>query len=153
MGLFENGREANLESCVAMVDQVLNELGHDAAAARHDGVDPPQWSFRQGSAKITVSLIRRDDFTHLYVSAPVMTTDARVDVLKLYRHLLSLHTTDVHGAAFATYRNEIHLVADRSTIDLDLSEVHDIIKRVSNYADHYDDLLVEQFGGRLASSS
>ncbi len=151
MGLFENGREANLESCVAMVERVLRDLGHEAGATRNTGASHPEWSFKHGSAMITVSLIPRDDFTHLRVVAPVITTDARVDVLKLYRHLLSLHTTEVHGAAFATYRNEVHLVADRSTIDLDLSEVHDVIKCVSNYADYYDDRLVEEFGGRLVS--
>ena len=151
MGLFDNGREANLESCVAMIEQVLGDLGHKAGAARRTDAKHPEWSFKHGSAMVTVSLVSREDFTHLRVVAPVITTDARVDVLKLYRHLLTLHSTTVHGAAFATYRNEVHLVADRSTIDLDLSEVHDVIKRVSDYADHYDDLLVEEFGGRLAS--
>jgi len=150
MGLFENGREANLESCVAMVEQVLGDLGHETGSVRNKAVEHPEWCFKHGSAQVTVSLIQREDFTHLRVVAPVITTDARVNVLNLYRRLLSLHTTEVHGAAFAAYRNEVHLVADRSTIDLDLSEVHDIIKRVSDYADHYDDLLVEEFGGRLA---
>ena len=151
MGLFENGRQANLESCVAMVEQVLTDLGHEPGANRITKADHPEWSFKHGSAMVTVSLVSRDDFTHLRVVAPVITTDARVDILKLYRYLLSLHTTDVHGAAFAAYRNEVHLVADRSTIDLDRSEVHDVIKRVRDYADHYDDLLVREFGGRLAS--
>ncbi len=151
MSLFDNGREANLESCVAMVERALGDLGHQTGATRNTDAKHPEWRFKHGSATVTVSLVPRDDFTHLRVVAPVISTDARVDILKLYRRLLSLHATDVHGAAFATYRNEVHLVADRSTIDLDLSEVHDVIKRVSDYADHYDDILVAEFGGRFAS--
>jgi hypothetical protein len=152
MALFENEREANLASCVAMVEGVLTELGHDAAGSRARDADCPQWTFSHGSASVTVSLVPRADFTHLRVVAPVMRTDARVDVLKLYRHLLALHATEVHGAAFATHRNEIHLVAERSTIDLDASEVRDVIRRVRDYADHYDDKLVDEFGGRLAGA-
>jgi hypothetical protein len=39
------------------------------------------------------------------------------------------------------------LVAERSTVDLDPSEVTEIIGRVEKYADTYDDALVEEFGG------
>jgi hypothetical protein len=149
MSLFENEREANERSCVAMIEEVLGELGHDPAASRvQTATGEPGWRFEHGSATVSVSLINRSDFTHLRVVAPVMTTDARVDVLKLYRHLLTLNASEVPGAAFAAYRNEIQLVAERSTIDLDRGEVADMVTRVREYADDYDDKLVTEFGGR-----
>jgi len=149
MSLFENDREANRESSIAMIEGVLRDLGHDPAATRSGTDAEPQWGFEHGSTSVVVALVDREDYTHLRVVAPVMTTDARVDVLKLYRHLLTLHGHEVYGAAFAAFQNEIQLVAERSTIDLDRSEVRDTIERVRDYADHYDDLLVEQFGGRV----
>jgi hypothetical protein len=150
MGLFDNEREANRSSCVAMIERVLSELGHQPDAIR-SGTELC-WNFFHGSASVRVSLVDRDDFLHMRVVAPVMRTDDEVDLLKLYRRLLGLHAEDVCGASFATCDNEIQLVSERSTIDLDLSEVYDIIKRVRDYADHYDNLLVDEFGGQLASS-
>ena len=38
-------------------------------------------------------------------------------------------------------------IPQRPTIDLDSSEVEDLLSRVSHYADHYDDALVAEFGG------
>lgn len=151
MALFENGREANRVSSIAMIEGVLEELGYDPAATRSNDPQQPTWGIGHGSASIVVSLVDRDEFVHLRVVAPVMTTDARVDVLKLYRRLLTLNAEEVHGAAFAAHRNEIHLIAERSTLDLDRSEVRDSIERVRAYADHYDDLLVDEFGGRVGA--
>jgi len=148
MGLFENDREANRASCIAMIEQVLDELGHGGHQARVVDAAVPTWAFVHGSAAVTVTLVDREDYTHLRVVAPVMTIDARVDVLKLYRHLLMLHAGEVHGAAFAACQHEIRLIAERSTIDLDRSEVLDMIQRVRDYTDEYDDRLVRAFGGR-----
>ena len=78
-----------------------------------------------------------------------MTTDARVDVARLYRHLLSLNYSSLTGAAFATRQNEVVIVAERSTLDLDRSEVKELLEHVQTTADHHDDLLVEEYGGRL----
>ena len=41
------------------------------------------------------------------------------------------------------------IVAERSTLDLDRSEVLDLIGRITAYADQYDDELVAAFGGAL----
>ncbi len=149
MGLFDNGREANTRSCIAMVEDVLEELGHDPTTSRQSADDGNHvWRFQFGSARITVQIVDRDDFTHLRVCSPVMSTDARVDLLKLYRHLLVLNANAVHGAAFAARQNEVQIVSERSTIDIDRSEVKDLIGRVSKYADDFDDKLVDEFGGR-----
>ena len=56
------------------------------------------------------------------------------------------------GIAFAIRQNEVVLVAERSTLDLDRSEVFQMIERVQECADHYDDALVDEFGGRLGGN-
>ncbi len=154
-GLFENRREANLTSIAAMVEDVLIELGHFVNECR---VDTPgathAWRIFKGSASVRISLF--DDASEvnpsIRVAAAVMTTDARVDINKLYRYLLTLNNQEVKGAAFAAQQNEILLVAERSSLDLDRSEVHDLIHRVQEYADKYDDELVNEFGGRLGGN-
>jgi hypothetical protein len=153
MGLFENERSANARSCVVMIEDALRELGHDPTSARADTPEGAAgWRFQHGSASVTVQLVPRQDYTHLRVTSPVMSTDSRVDVGKLYRRLLQLNAREVHGVAFAAELDEVQLVAERTTIDLDRGEVLDLIRRVRDYADHYDDLLVDEFGGRLGAS-
>jgi hypothetical protein len=43
-------------------------------------------------------------------------------------------------------------VTERSTLDLDRSEVLELIKRITTYADDHDDILVARFGGKLGST-
>lgn len=154
LGLFENSRETNLQSAEQMVEDVLLELGHflneariEQAGARH------AWRVFKGSASVRITLIERDDFVHLRVVAPIMTTDDSVDAAGLYRRLLSINADEIHGAAFAVSGSEVQLVAERSTIDLDRSEVLDLLRRIQSYADEYDDNLVASFGGRLGPAA
>jgi len=163
IGLFENEREANLSSTVAMIEDVLVELGHflnecrvDAPSGEASGflaaAEHREWRVVKGSASIRITLIDRDDFLKLRVVAPVMTFDENVDKTALFTRLLSLNTEAVFGAAFALNDTEAVLVSERSTLDLDRSEVLDLIRRVEDYADYYDDKLVEEFGGRLGGA-
>ena len=147
--LFANQRESNLASTVALVEEVLSELGHDPAATRAGGTNA--WQVRKGSALTTVSLIDRTEFTHLRVCSTVMTVDGKVDRAALNAHLLALNGS-LCGAAFATEGEHVLLVAERSTLDLDRSEVRELIKRVTTYADDHDDALVAQFGGKMGAT-
>src|SRR5438067_2445123 len=104
--LFANQRETNLQSMVALVDEVLGELGHDPAASR---VTEPQalhaWRIRKGSALTRVTLIDRTEFTHLRVCSIVLTLDEDVDRPALHQKLLELNAT-LCGAAFAIDESE-----------------------------------------------
>lgn len=162
MGLFENEREANLSSTVAMIEDVLVELGHFLNECRVEApapvtgllarVEHREWRVVKGSASIRIALIDRDDFLHLRVVAPVLTINQDVDTVTLHQRLLELNATDVFGVAFAIAGSEVLLVSERSTLDLDRSEVLDLIRRVENYADHWDDKLVSVFGGQLGGA-
>ncbi len=150
VALFTNEREANARSCVAMIEDVLRELGHNPDTSRLQSArTEPTWGVTRGSARVAISLINRADYVHLRVVAPILTIDAGVDVPRLHAHLLALNARDIAGAAFATAGQEVQLVSERSTIDLDRSEVKDLIDRVSRYADEWDNKLVEEFGGTL----
>ena len=155
MALFSNKQESNLRSCIQMVEDVIKTLGHDPDESRIEtpnGGDMPAWRVQKGSAFVTV-IIRSDgkgDENQLQVSAEVVRLDGKVDRAKLFQRLLELNATTVKGAAFGLSGNDVILVAERSTLDLDLSEVEDLVKKIEAYADHYDDALVGEFGGSIA---
>jgi len=152
-GLFANQREANLSSTVALVESALEQLGYPAATTRvKDPAALHAWQIPKGSALTKVTLLSRAQFTHLRVCAVVMTLDGKVDRPALHAHLLELNA-GLSGAAFATTGDEVLLLAERSTLDLDRSEVLDVIKRVSTCADDHDDVLVARFGGTLGVSA
>jgi hypothetical protein len=149
--LFANQREANLASTVALVEQALLELGHTPADSRRTVHGASHaWRLVTGSATTHVTVIQRSAFSHLRISAVVMTLDAAVDRMALFTHLLELNV-GLCGAAFAIDGDLVLLVSERSTLDLDHSEVLDGIKRVTTYADEHDDMLVARFGGRLGA--
>ena len=139
--LFANQRETNLASTVALVDEVLAGRGHverlEDPAALH------AWKIGTGAR---LALLHRSEFTHIRVEAIVMTLDAQVDRTKLFGELLDLNA-QLTGAAFATAHDRVLLVSERSTLDLDRSEVTELIAHVLEYADHYAPVLVTRHGG------
>jgi len=149
--LFANQREINLTSTVALVEQALTELGHAPATSRITAPGATHaWRIVTGSAVTRVTVVHHSEFPHLRVSAVVMTLDAKVDRIALFTHLLELNA-HLCGAAFATDGDQVLLLTERSTLDLDQSEVLDILKRVTTYADEHDDVLVARFGGRIGA--
>jgi hypothetical protein len=148
--LFGNGREANLSSTIAMIEDVLIELGHFLNECRlDDPVAVRAWSVVKGSASIRIKLVEAAGVAHIRLVSPLMTMDHQVDRPRLFQHLLELNGSTVCGAAFAIQGDEVLLVSERPTLDLDRSEVLDLLTRVQLYADAYDNQLVEQFGGTI----
>ncbi len=136
-----------------MIEAVLIDLGHIALDSRHEAEGAKRaWRFEKGSATIEVQIRKSEPLWTLRVSAVVMTCVGAIDRLKLYRHLLSVNAFEVTGAAFAIIEDEVILVAERDTVDLDQSEVRSMIDRVQTVADDYDDKLVDTFGGKLGAS-
>ena len=148
--LFANQRETNLASTTALIEECLTELGyHPPETSRIDLAGALQaWRVQKGSAIAVIALYARTEFTHMRISAVVMTLDDKVDRAALYEYLLTLNV-ELCGNAFAVDRDRVLLVAERTTLDLDRSEIVDLIKRVTTNADHHDDQLVAKFGGTL----
>ena len=148
-GLFENQREINLASTISMIEDVLVELGHFVNECRADAPGAIRsWRVRKGSATVRISLLDRPDFTHVRIASAVMHVDSAVPRVALYGHLLEKNS-ELTGAAFALRGDTVILQTERSTLDLDRSEVLDLITRVTKYADDLDDALVDRFGGAL----
>jgi hypothetical protein len=132
--LFANQREANLHSTIALIEEVLGALGYPATQSRtHDASSLHAWQI-----------------AHIRVTANVMTIDAAVDRAALFAHLLELNA-ELAGVAFAAVGDRVLVVCERSTLDIDRSEVQDLIVHVTTTADDHDDALVARFGGRIGS--
>lgn len=137
-----------------MVEDVLSNLGHSPQKSRLETKDEwPAWSVQKGSAHVYIQFHGRGEENFLKVTAPVMHADTVTDLPRLMRRLLELNATEISGAAFALRGDDVVLTAERTTLDLDRSEVLDLVKRVEDYADHWDDILVAEFGGRPAGLS
>lgn len=146
--LFANEREANLESTVAMTEDVLIELGHFIHDCRRERLGSAHaWTIRKGSASIDIDLVEYPDSYRLRVAATVMTLSGHLDREALFARLLTLNAVEITGAAFALQDPEVLLLGERSTIDLDRSELRVLVETVRNVADEYDDTLVLEFGG------
>ncbi len=122
---------------------------HDAVERSEMGGWDPDGSAGGAGGKAPRGIVH-PKFPHLRVSAVVMTLDAAVDRAALFAHLLELNAR-LCGVAFATDGDHVLLVSERSTLDLDDSEVRDAIERVTTYADEHDDALVARFGGRIGA--
>ena len=154
MALFSNKQESNLRSCVKMVEDALVSLGFDPDLSRLETADAlSAWRYQKGSAHVYILLLARGETNYVRVIAPVMHVDTNVDEGRLYKRLLELNCAQVTGAAFAIREGDVVLFSERTTVDLDLSEVLDILRRTQEYADEFDDRLVAEFGGRLAGLS
>lgn len=153
MALFGNKQEANMRSCIKMIESVISNIGLNPNDSKiKTSGDRIAWGLMKGSAEVYVSLKQEEDGNYLRIFAPVMTLPQEpTNQAGLFRHLLTLNAGTLVGVAFGLNGDHIVLVAERNTNDLDLSEVEDMINRVGHYADYYDDALVNEFGGQRYS--
>ena len=110
----------------------------------------PAWAFTQGSAAVRVHLIPAPDdrpYNYFQVVAPVLVLpDEKKE--ELFENLLRLNADELWMCAFALRGDHVLITADRTSVDLDRSEVVEMIERVAAYADKFDDELVEKYGGK-----
>ncbi len=147
MGQVEDQNQ-NFETCHKLVDTVILELGLDPAKNRRETTDANRlaWQLRRGSAAVYIFLDARPDSNYLQVVSPVMKYD-EAKAFPLFRRLLELNSSALFGLAFGVKGDTVLLSAERSTMDIDRSEVKWMISNVGRVADHFDDKLIAEFGG------
>jgi hypothetical protein len=154
MGLFGDKQESNLKACQKMIESVIRELGLDPDGTRIETSSKERigWALMRGSAAVYVFLQQSEEHNFLQVVSPVMKIPDQ-NILPLYRRLLELNAEKLCGAAFGVKGEDVVLSTDRETTDIDRSEVQTMITIVGQYADHYDDELVKEFGGTRHSDA
>lgn len=135
---------------VEMVEATIRGLGVDPAAAKIPGDERTHaYALRRGSARVVVAITRGT----LRVLAPVVRAPDAAKEAAVFRRLLELNAREVSGAAFGLFGDEIVAVAERSTKDLDPSEVEANVKNVGRVADRWDDALAKEFGLKRATDA
>ena len=129
-----------------LVSSVIDRFGGDSYESR---VDKDTWRIKVGSAGGFVVLFENKDDTDnsdLMVFFPLM----RVPLAKslpFYRRLLEMNRGLLGKAAFAVdEENVVSLLAGRKIFGLDPNELADLMMRTATLADHYDDVLLDEFG-------
>jgi len=81
------------------------------------------------------------------VLSPILHLPAN-GLLPLYRRLLELNL-QITNAAFGVHLDVVYVFSERPLEGLDSNEANDMISLVAYYADEWDNLLFNEFGGRL----
>ena len=151
-GLF--GRRAKAEDqgdqqlalSARVVENILASIDVDPTTARMDVESGYAWNFWSGSALIEIYLTP-EDWGYLQVLSPIMHLP-QSNLLPLYRRLLELNL-EMTNAALGVHEEVVYVFHERLLEGLDAVEADVIVRRLAQYADELDDVLVEEFGGRM----
>lgn len=134
-----------IDSLASLVGRILDHVESGDFAR---GFEEP---IRRGSASGSVAVVEDSDEPGVHLLRVTLglmrVPDDRTPAF--YRHLLKLNH-DLQGrAAFSVSTgNVVSLTAARPVMDLDASEVIDLVLWTSDQADRFDDVLLEEYGRR-----
>ena len=112
------------------------------------------WTLEKGSAHGYVYLVENDknsaDST-VYISFRIMNVPLKKE-MAFYRRLLEINNTMGGRSSFSVDNEDrVWLNSGRSIIDLDKTELSDLITYTAGAADYYDDVLLDEFGREYAA--
>jgi len=140
LSLFGNKHETNLRSSLQMVEEAMTALGPDFHVVTMGQGTSLAWQVSKGTLEIRATLRTLDDGNYLRVVAYLGKIPDGADAA-LFRRLLELNGGEVTGAAFALSDGAIVLCLERTTVDLDRSEIVDAFRRIAQYAERNRDLV------------
>ncbi len=131
-----------------MVDSCVKELGADPLKARLPN-KKGEWELTKGSITLWISItyLEQNKTTYVQVLAPVVNVPTS-SVQKFYEELLEINHT-LYGVAFTKYDKWVYIKAIREVEGLDNNELFNMITRVGNYADMYDDVFWAKYSAKL----
>jgi len=135
------GTETQSVGVARTIEDILQELGKDIKLARSG---PDNWEVREGSAKIRITYNHENFFISADAFLCVLPKDP-AQIKPLYAYLLKENHT-LGGMTLSCYQNNI--VLSCIVYDLDLSKERGIaiFRDLFLKADHYDDLMKNEFG-------
>lgn len=155
MSMFGGPKDAQAEfnRAVKVVEATLTGLGLDPNQSRLATTDgSTAFTLVRGSAEVLVFVnpAKNDGPNFIRIISPIWRMPAENQPAVL-RKLLEMNARDLFGTAFGLMGDDTVLVSERSTKDMDHSEVDELLQNIGAAADYFDDWLVKQFGGtRLA---
>jgi hypothetical protein len=135
-----------MDSLASVVYEILD---HIEAGTLRVGFEIP---IERGSASGAVSIVENPgepESPVVFVRLTIMKVPEDV-AGEFFRRLLELNQAFKGRAAFSVQDDLVMLVAGRSVGDLDPGELIDLILWTSEQADHFDDVLLTEFGYEYA---
>lgn len=139
---------ADLAAIRATISQIIDQLGGDSYEQRFAR---NAWTVERGSASGLVMLL--EDLKHpaasaIVISFPIMRVP-EASAARLCRRLLEMNRAMMGRASFAIGEDAVVLMAARPAAGVDAGELVDFIGWTADVADHYDDVLLAEFGREL----
>jgi hypothetical protein len=140
--------EANLENGpfdpIEAIEMVISSLdSYDEAFVNHTD-EGHIWTFRYGSVKVFVQLTGKTEEDTIRVWSPILKLPVQRQP-ELMSQLLELNWQNTFESQFASFNQEIVVVASRSLADLSAGEISRLITVVATIADDYDEPLQNQY--------
>lgn len=127
-----------------IIEQCIAKLGIDPKICRSDS-QQGKWVLRKGSVQVTISImyIDREKRSYCHIVSPIMRIPQK-NQKELFQELLEINDK-LFGVSFSIYQNHVWLRIIRECQGLDIDEAFNMLSRVGNYADQYDDILKEKY--------
>lgn len=123
------------------IEEIIANTGNAIKLARRG---PNHWEIQQGSAKIDISYHEK---TGLIIGDAQLCLLPKENIQPLYEYLLR-QNFDINGLSFSVKGQNIVLSLLIHDKYFNTKTGTELFKRLFEKADHYDDILVNQFGGQ-----
>ena len=128
-----------------IVESCITRVGADPVASRD--TKPGAWTLKKGSAKVWIDVwyIEKEGRPYIQIMSPVMKVPK--DGLRrasLFEELLGINDK-LFGCAFTVFNDFAWLKTIRECEGLDENEAFAMLTRIGNYADDYDDYLLQKY--------
>lgn len=142
---------ASLPEARNIISQALDFLGWDSYETR---IDKNAWIIIRGSAKGGIFLIEnsngQEEDSCVVVHFDIMKVPMK-NTLAFYRHVLELNYGSVHDGVFSINEdNNLCLAVSMKIRDMSALSIGEAIASASGKADHFDDILLDEFGQEYA---
>lgn len=134
----------NLQHYYNIVEQVIESLGIPVEGCR--GQTPGSYLLKKGSANLIIDVWYIEEYQAAYcqVISPVLKLP-NTHLEDLYRELLEINLKQI-GISFAVSNDYVYLISNREAHGMDTDEFYNMLTRVGNVADDYDNYLQEKYG-------
>ncbi|MCB0705055.1 MAG: trypsin-like peptidase domain-containing protein [Saprospiraceae bacterium] len=122
------------------IEDLLEKTGHDVVLSRRG---PNAWEIEQGSARIQIAYYEKNG---LITGDAYLCRLPKENILPLYEYLLR-QNYEIKGLTFSVRNQEIILSLLIYDQYLDSDTASRLFQNLFEKADHYDNILVENYGG------
>ena len=147
---FTRSESAPLKDTIDIIEKLLNDWKIDPASVK-DG-NRNAWFLEQGSAKFHIELFQFNkgadigEVDCIEIGGIIMKMPED-NFLPLYRRLLELNSTSV-GVYFSIREDLVMLLSTREVAGMDYNELKTLVDEVRLFSDYWDNILMEEFGGK-----